>query len=44
MSASLVKDYEGTTVSGVLGDVQRLPGGNTLITYSKLPHHRGVRC
>jgi len=34
MTASLVKDYAGTTVSGVLGDVQRLPGGNTLITYS----------
>jgi len=34
MSAALVKDYEGTGSSGVLGDVQRLPGGNTLITYS----------
>jgi hypothetical protein len=35
MTALLVKDYEGTTLSSVLGDVQRLPGGNTLITYSE---------
>jgi len=35
MTASLIRDYEGTSASGVLGDVQRLPGGNTLITYSQ---------
>jgi len=29
-----VKDYEGTASSFNLGDVQRLPGGNTLITYA----------
>lgn len=34
MSAAIIKDYEGTAASGILGDVQRLPGGNTLITYS----------
>jgi hypothetical protein len=35
MSATPVGDYQGTASSGVLGDVQRLPGGNTLITYSE---------
>lgn len=34
MTAALVKDYTGTAASSVLGDVQRLPNGNTLITYS----------
>ena len=35
MSATLVKDFtSGSTSSNVLGDVQRLPNGNTLITYS----------
>jgi len=29
-----VKDYAGTASSNTLGDVQRLPGGNTLVTYS----------
>jgi Arylsulfotransferase (ASST) len=33
-SASLVKDYAGSLSSSNLGDVQRLPGGNTLVTYS----------
>jgi hypothetical protein len=30
----LVHDYAGTEASNNLGDVQRLPGGNTLVTYS----------
>lgn len=30
----LVRDYAGTDASNNLGDVQRLPGGNTLVTYS----------
>jgi hypothetical protein len=34
MTATLVKDYTGSSSSMVLGDVQRLPGGNTLISYS----------
>jgi hypothetical protein len=34
-SATLVKDYAGTDASTTLGDVQRLPGGNTLVTYSE---------
>ncbi len=35
MSATSVKDYTyGSTSSNVLGDVQRLPNGNTLVTYS----------
>lgn len=33
-SATLVADYEGDAHSATLGDIQRLPGGNTLITYS----------
>lgn len=33
-SATLVKDYEGAYTSSNLGDVQRLPGGNTLVTYA----------
>jgi len=33
-AATLVKDYAGTGSSSTLGDVQRLPGGNTLVTYS----------
>jgi hypothetical protein len=35
LSTTLVKDFtSGSTSSMVLGDVQRLPNGNTLITYS----------
>jgi hypothetical protein len=35
LSAAPVKDFtSGTLSSNVLGDVQRLPNGNTLITYS----------
>jgi hypothetical protein len=34
LSATLVRDYTGTAASSTLGDVQRLPGGNTLVTYS----------
>jgi hypothetical protein len=34
MSATLVKDFTSSYASDVLGDVQRLPNGNTLITYS----------
>jgi hypothetical protein len=34
LSATLVKDYAGNGLSSTLGDVQRLPGGNTLVTYS----------
>jgi len=34
-TAELVKDYEGMHATGILGDVQRLPSGNTLITYSE---------
>lgn len=33
-AATVVKDYEGTGASTTMGDVQRLPGGNTLVTYS----------
>jgi hypothetical protein len=33
-SATLVKDFTSSNSSDVLGDVQRLPNGNTLITYS----------
>jgi hypothetical protein len=33
-SATLVKDYTGSGSSTTMGDVQRLPGGNTLVTYS----------
>jgi len=33
-TATLVKDYAGAASSNTLGDVQRLPGGNTLVTYS----------
>ena len=33
-STSTVKDFDSGNSSGVLGDVQRLPNGNTLITYS----------
>jgi len=33
-SATLVKDYVGSGTGETLGDVQRLPGGNTLVTYS----------
>jgi hypothetical protein len=32
--ATVVKDYEGAGSSTTMGDVQRLPGGNTLVTYS----------
>jgi hypothetical protein len=34
LGATLVRDYTGTELSATLGDVQRLPGGNTLVTYS----------
>ncbi len=34
LGATLVRDYAGTAASATLGDVQRLPGGNTLVTYS----------
>jgi hypothetical protein len=33
-SATVVEDYTGDGSSDTLGDVQRLPGGNTLVTYS----------
>jgi len=33
-AATLVKDYSGASYSSNLGDVQRLPGGNTLVTYA----------
>lgn len=33
-TATLVKEYTGTAKSPILGDVQRLPNGNTLVTYS----------
>jgi hypothetical protein len=33
-AATLVEDYVGAGSSATLGDVQRLPGGNTLVTYS----------
>ena len=33
-TANLREDYAGTGTSTTLGDVQRLPGGNTLVTYS----------
>jgi hypothetical protein len=34
LAATMVRDYTGTAASATLGDVQRLPGGNTLVTYS----------
>jgi hypothetical protein len=34
LGATLGRDYTGTAMSATLGDVQRLPGGNTLVTYS----------
>ncbi len=34
LSFTTVKDFSNGTSSSVLGDVQRLPGGNTLVTYS----------
>lgn len=33
-AATVVKDYLGTAASINMGDVQRLPGGNTLVTYA----------
>jgi hypothetical protein len=33
-AATVVEDYAGNGASATLGDVQRLPGGNTLVTYS----------
>lgn len=33
-SATLVKDWAGDGASSNLGDVQRLPGGNTLVSYA----------
>ena len=33
-SATLVEDYAGSGTGETLGDVQRLPNGNTLVTYS----------
>jgi hypothetical protein len=34
LSATLVKNYAGNGASTNMGDVQRLPGGNTLVTYA----------
>ena len=34
LSATLVHDQLGTAATATLGDVQRLPNGNTLVTYS----------
>ncbi len=34
LSATPIQDYTGTAASATLGDVQRLPNGNTLVTYS----------
>jgi len=34
LAVTLVNDYAAGAASKTLGDVQRLPGGNTLITYS----------
>jgi hypothetical protein len=34
LGATMLRDYAGTAASATLGDVQRLPGGNTLVTYS----------
>jgi hypothetical protein len=34
LTATLVEDYAGNAKSENLGDVQRLPGGNTLVTYA----------
>jgi len=34
LGANPVRDYTGAAPSATLGDVQRLPGGNTLVTYS----------
>ncbi len=33
-AATVVEDYAGGGASTTMGDVQRLPGGNTLVTYS----------
>jgi hypothetical protein len=33
-SATAIEDYAGTGASTTMGDVQRLPGGNTLVTYT----------
>src|SRR6185312_6086352 len=35
LSATQVHDYTGTSATMTLGDVQRLPNGNTLVTYSE---------
>jgi hypothetical protein len=34
LAATLVEDYTGQSSSTTMGDVQRLPGGNTLVTYA----------
>jgi hypothetical protein len=34
LSFTTVKDFTSSNSSGTMGDVQRLPNGNTLITYS----------
>jgi hypothetical protein len=34
LSATLIKDYTGGGSSTTMGDVQRLPGGNTLVAYA----------
>jgi hypothetical protein len=34
LAATLIKDYAGDGLSDNLGDVQRLPNGNTVITYA----------
>jgi hypothetical protein len=33
-TATVTEDYAGNALSNNLGDVQRLPGGNTLVTYA----------
>ena len=43
LGATLVRDYTGTAASATLGDVQRLPGGNTLVTYSNARNDRRAR-
>ena len=34
LTATVVEDYASTGASTTMGDVQRLPGGNTLVTYT----------
>lgn len=35
-TATRVWDYQGTAYNQIMGDVQRLPNGNTLVTYSNV--------